>query len=177
MTRRQRGDRPLVHHLVRELAVVRRPGPLLALWRWRWEAGLAAGLVTLVRLSTTGVLLVSAGVLAALYIAVPTVKRFAASRFWCVTTQHRLRVGMREADVRSWSGRMPAILWTSARGQSQLILVTCPAGVDVHRIGAARGELAAACWATEVVVERHPRYANIVALLVIRCPSREVDEP
>jgi hypothetical protein len=45
--------------------------------------------------------------------------------------------------------------------------------VDVHRIAAARDELAAACWASEVLVERHPRYANIVALLVVRRPSTE----
>ena len=171
--RRRRRNRWLMDQLVRELAVDRRPGPLLAIWRWRWEAGLAAALVTAARLVNLGVLLLSAGIFAALYAVIPALRRFTASRFWCVMTQHRLRAGMREADVRSWSGRMPAILWTAARGQSQRILVTCPAGVDVRQIDAVRGVLAAACWATEVVVEQHPRYANVVTLTVIRRASTD----
>jgi hypothetical protein len=166
-------ERFLVDRLVRELTVGRHPGLLLVLWRWRWELALllAAGAVAWWT-SPVHLVLGLAG-LAALYSAVPAVRCFLDGRFWSVVTQHRLRVGFRESDLRSWSGRRPAILWASAQPHGQRVVISCPAGVDVARIQAVRSELATACWAADVRVARHPKHANLVVVLVVRTPPPE----
>jgi hypothetical protein len=172
VTRRGRGSRSLADQLVRELGAGRRPGPFLILWRWRWELGLLAALAWLAHSVSASVLLAVAGAGVGIGTLVPPARRLARDRFWCVVTQHRLRAGLREADVRSWSGRMPAIVWTSARPQGEQVLLACPAGVDAARIAAAGGELAAACWAVDVTVAPHPRHANLTAVDVVRRSPR-----
>ena len=168
MSRRARGNRALADQLVRELSEGPRPGPFLLLWRWRWEVALLAATAAVSRWAQPDVLLASVGVAVAFCAAVPPVRHLVRARFWCVATQHRLRAGLRESDVRSWSGRMPAIVWTSARRHGEAVLLACPAGVDVARIAAARGELAAACWAVDATVRPHPRYANLAVVEVVR---------
>ena len=71
---------------------------------------------------------------------------------------------------------MPAIVWTSARPDGEQVLLACPAGVDVARIAAARGELAAACWAVDIDVRLHHRYANLAVVEVVR-RGRRRDQP
>ena len=168
MTRRGRGNRALADQLVRELGAGRRPGPLLLLWRWRWEVAVLAAAVAVSRWVQPEVLLASVGVAVAFCAAFPPVRRLVRARFWCIATQHRLRAGLREADVRSWGGRMPAIVWTSARRHGEAVLLACPAGVDVACIAASRGELAAACWAVDATVRPHPQYANLAVVEVVR---------
>jgi hypothetical protein len=63
---------------------------------------------------------------------------------------------------------MPAIVWTLARRDGEQVLLACPAGVDMARIAAARGELAAACWAVDLTVRPHHRYANLTVVDVVR---------
>ena len=167
MSRRAWGNRPVVDQLVRELGP-RRPGPFLLLWRWRWELGLVAAAVTLGQVVRPELLLPVAGVVVALCSAVPPLRHLVRDRFWCVATQHRLRAGFRESDVRSWSGRMPAVVWTSARPYGERVLLACPAGVDAVRIATVDGELAAACWAVDVVVRPHPTHTNLVTVDVVR---------
>jgi len=174
MTRRARGKRPLADQIVRELGSGRRPGLFLVLWRWRWELTLATAAALLVLALPLDVLLPIVGPATVACASVPALRRLLGDRFWCVATQHRLRVGLRESDVRSWSGRMPAIVWTSARGDGEQVLLACPAGVDVARIAAARSELAAACWAVDLTVRPHHRYTNLVVVDVVRHgPRRE----
>ncbi len=84
-----------------------------------------------------------------------------------MATQHRLRTGLYEADMRAWS-RAPAIACTSARPCGERVLLIPPAGLDAARVAAARGELAAACWAGDLVVTPHDRYAHLVVDRVIR---------
>ena len=169
----RRGGRPVVDELVRELGAGRRPGPLVILWRGRWEAALVAGSAALAHAMRPEVLLPAVAVAAALVLSVPPLRRVARSRFWCVAVQHRLRAGLHESDVRSWSGRAPAIVWTSGRRYGERVWLACPAGVDAARIAAARGELAAACWAGDVVVHGHDRYANLAVVDVVRHFRRE----
>lgn len=168
MSRRERGNRALADQLVRELGAGRRPGPFLLLWRWRWELILVAATAALAWWARPEVLMPVVGVAVATCSAVPVLRRLVQARFWCIATQHRLRAGLRESDVRSWSGRMPAIVWTSARDDGEAVLLACPAGVDVARIEAARGELAAACWAVDVTVSPHATYANLAVVEVVR---------
>lgn len=174
MTRRGRGSRSLADQLVRELGAGRRPGPLLVLWRWRWEVIVVAAIAGLAYAVPLQVLLPVVTVAVGVCAVVPVLRRLLRDRFWCVATQHRLRAGLRESDVRSWSGRMPAIVWTSAWDDGERLLLACPAGVDVARIAGARGELAAACWALDVMVSPHHRYSNLVVVDVVRRnPRRE----
>jgi hypothetical protein len=174
VTRREHGNRPLADQLVRELGRSRRPGPLLVLWRWRWELAIVAAVVTLAYVVRPEVLFPAAAVALALTAAVPALRHLARDRFWCIATQHRLRAGLRESDVRSWSGRMPGVVWTSARPHGERVVLACPAGVDVARVAAARGELASACWAVEVLVNPHQKYANLAVVEVVRRgPRRE----
>jgi hypothetical protein len=63
-------------------------------------------------------------------------------------------------------GRLPAILWTTPRDRRIRVLLACPAGVGVERIRAQRDLLAAACFATDVDVTRHRRFAHLVELTV-----------
>jgi hypothetical protein len=168
VSRRERGNRSLADQLVRELSSGRRPGPFLVLWRWRWELGLVATAVALVWYAPPEMLLPAIAVAVAVCAAVPPLRRLARARFWCIVTQHRLRAGLRESDVRSWSGRMPAIVWTSGRHHGEAVLLACPAGVDAARIAAARGELAAACWAVDVAVSPHPTHTNLAVVEVVR---------
>jgi hypothetical protein len=168
VSRRERGNRSLADQLVREGRTGRRSGAFLVLWRWRWELALVCAVAVLGHLVTPEVLLPVAGVRIALCAAVPVLRRLVRDRFWCVATQHRLRTGLHESDVRSWSGRMPAIVWTSAISDGEWLLLACPAGVDIARIAAARGELASACWAVAVDVHTHHRYANLAVVEVVR---------
>ena len=141
MSRRERGDRSLADQLVREGRTGRRPDPFLILWRWRWELAVVAAVVALAHVVAPGVLLPVAGVVVALCAVVPVLRKPAGDRFWCIATQHRLRAGLHESDVRSWSGRAPAIVWTSA---------------------------VAACWAGDVTGAPHHRYANLAVVEVVR---------
>lgn len=168
MTRRERGARSVADQLVRELGARRRPGPVLLLWRYRWEVGLVAAAVTLSHSVQPDVLFPVVGVVVALLAGVPALRRRARDRLWCVATQHRLRTGLHEADVRSWSGQAPAIVWTSSRPYGERVLLALPPGVDVARVAAARGELSTACWAAGVVVRPHDRHVNLVVVEVVR---------
>jgi hypothetical protein len=163
----------LADDLVRELGRGRRSGPFLLLWRWRWELGLVGATAWLARAVPPHVLLPAFAVVVASCLGIPVLRQLARDRFWCVATQHRLRVGLRESVVRSWSGRMPAIVWTSATDDGERLLLACPAGVDVARVADARGELAAACWASDVTANVHPRYANLVVVDVVRRGPRK----
>jgi hypothetical protein len=44
--------------------------------------------------------------------------------------------------------------------------------VDVRAFEATRSQLAASCWAVEIVPRRHPRWAHVVALSVITNQER-----
>jgi hypothetical protein len=149
----------------------RRRNPLLIPWRWRRElfvagsavwavwslaqmlgAGAAVGVVALVVLGLLGM---------------PPSRRFVRGRVQVARIEHRLRSGMVQAQVLSWSGWLPAILWSARRPRGVRVTLWCPAGVDVHTFEVTRTLLAAACWAADVEVSRHPHWAQLVVLLVV----------
>ena len=148
----------------------RRFNPLPIPWRWRYEAlaciGLAIGIHGLA--GATGVFpalgVVAAGT--AVSIGWPPARRFLSERIRCVVVAHRLRVGMVEASILSWRGRLPMILRVSPTPRGVRVVLWCPAGVDVAAFHAGTGMLAAACWASEVYVDRHRRWAQLVVVIV-----------
>ena len=157
--------------IARQFRRRRRFNPLLIPWRWRWEGALGTGLTLgsaelaeAVHPAAPVSLLATA---ALAHLGSAPVRRFTSQQFWRIVIQHRLRVGFVQAGVYNWSGRIPAILWTSARPKGVRVYLWCPAGVDVNMLKRARSVLAAACWAADVRVWRHRRHANMVVLFVV----------
>lgn len=153
----------------------RRANPLLAAYRWRYELATLALLVAGVQLGRethwllpVGIVLVPVLVAAAW----PPFRAALRSRYWSIVIQHRLRTAFREAGVTTWAGRVPAILWATPRPAGVRVLVSCPGGVSVQDLEALRPVMAAACFAVDVFVERHPRYANLVTLFVVTSTVR-----
>lgn len=165
--------RALEQALVRGGLPRRRSNPLLWLYRWRYELGLLALLGGLVAVGVTvhwsvPVLVAAAVGVGALF---PAVRAAARVRAHAVVIQHRLRTAFHEAGLRTWGGRLPAILWTVPRSAGVRVYVSCPAGFDVSDLQELCPVLAAACFAAEVRVRPHPRFANLAELLVISGPA------
>jgi hypothetical protein len=143
-------------------------------WRYRYELLVAAVLLlcahAVAQLANPAWLILPLG-LAVTSACIPQVRQALMDRFWCVLLPHRMRVGMVESGVLSWSGYLPGVLWTAARPHGVEIWVWCPAGVDVRAFEATRSQLAASCWAVDVEPRRHPRWSHIVRLLVIIRPE------
>jgi len=149
----------------------RRRNPLLALWRWRRELLLTGaagwGLSSLTQ-ATSAPVAAAVGVLVVAGLSsFARTRQFVRDRVQVARTEHRLRSGMVQAQVLSWSGWLPAIMWSSRRPRGVRIMLWCPAGVDVHSFEAARTLLTAACWASDVEVTRHPHWAQLVVLVVV----------
>ena len=148
----------------------RRFNPLPIPWRWRYEllvgVGVTAGLRGLAEAVGPAATVCVAVVAVVGCVAWRPARRFFAARIRCVVVQHRLRVGMIEAAILSWRGRLPMILRTTPTPRGVRVVVWCPAGVDVAAFHAGRGLLAAACWASEVYVDRHRRWAQLVVVIV-----------
>lgn len=168
-----------ISELARQLTHVRRPNPVLWLYHWRYELIvlplLAYGLVELVR----GLGLVwSLIALAATFTWVfywRSARRNLRGRFRAILVQHRLRAAFAQARICTLSGRPPTILWTRPRGDDILVSLFVPAGVGFDHIHPQRELLAAACFATEVYVDRHPQYANLITLSI--CTPRAERAP
>jgi hypothetical protein len=158
----------------------RRPNPLLGAYRWRYELGAAALIVVLVlglvRLAEAtrwpvglvfGATLVVISILVVVAAVHPGLRELLRRRFWTVIIQHRLRTAFHETGLTTWTGRLPAIMWASPQPDGVRVLVWCRAGVEVADFIEVRAALAAACYAADVRVERHARYANLVELIVV----------
>lgn len=168
-----------IAELAREAARPRRRNALLAPYRWRYE--LAA--LVLVPLALTS-LVTAAGVwwtlaavvgLGALGWHLPGARPALALRAWTIVVQHRLRTGFARARVCTVDGRLPAILWTAPRDGGVRVLVACPAGVGPDRIHERRALLAAACFADEVEVARHPRLSGLAVVFLRPRPKHDTD--
>jgi hypothetical protein len=168
VSRRQGRDQ--LAELALELTRPRRANPVLALYRWRYEVTAAVALpLALVELGDAigpGWLVVLLAGLVSTVWYWPAAHRFTRARVQSIVVQHRLRTAFARARVCTLDGKLPAILWTTPRDRRIRVVLACPAGVGVDRIRAQRRLLAAACFATDVDVARHPRFAHLVELTV-----------
>lgn len=156
--------------LSRELTRPKRANPLLLAYLWRYEiAALVVvpwGLISLDHSIGAAWSLVTVVIaLGALYYW-PAARRFCWGRLRAVVVQHRLRTAFAAARVCSVDGRRPAVLWTRPRGRVVEVWLFCPAGVDVELVRDRRLALAAACFAKDAHVRRHPKYAHLVTLTI-----------
>jgi hypothetical protein len=170
----RRMARALEQALIRGQLPRRRLNPLLWLYRWRYEWGLVVLLGGLVALGvavhwSVSALIVAAGI--AVVGLSPSVRRLLQTRAHSVVIQHRLRTAFHELGLRTWRGRLPAILWAASKPTGVRVLVSCPAGIEVGDLQELRASLAAACFAAEVTVEQHPRFSNLVTLFVVTSPT------
>jgi hypothetical protein len=130
--------------------------------------GLAAGWIALGPVAGA---VIAAGLAAALIVMAacwPQGRRFLVARAWCIVTPHRVRVGCAQAWIHSRSGKIPAVLLTGRLSFGERVYLWCRAGTSADDLSSARKLLAAACWADDIRVTRHPRYAHLVTLDVIR---------
>jgi hypothetical protein len=162
--RRQMAD------LARDLGRPRRSNPVSTLYRWRYEVAAAAivptSLVMLDRAVGLAWSLLVLFCLASTVLNWPAARRFVRVRLRGVLVQHRLRTAFARARICTLDGRGPTILWVSPRQRQVLVLLACPAGLDTDLVQESREMLAAACFATEVRVTRHPRFAHLLVLSV-----------
>ena len=148
----------------------RRANPLLALYRWRYELGLLAMVVALVQLGRAVHPALPVAIVlcvVAVITAWPPVRRAVGDRMRSVVVQHRLRSAFHEVALTTWAGRVPAILWSAPCPEGLRVHVLCPAGIAAGDLHEVREQLAAACFAADVRVERDPRHATVVVLVVV----------
>jgi hypothetical protein len=156
------------------VGTVTRPNPVVILWRWRYEACLAAGLpaciVAAVNAAGTARAVVVITVLAGGSAAWPRSWRYLAACAWCVITAHRVRTGCAQGWIYSRSGKIPVVLRTTRQPFGERVMVWCRAGTSVGDFVQARELLTAACWAQDIYIYYDPRHTQIVTLDVIRVP-------
>jgi hypothetical protein len=153
------------------MGTVARANALVAVWRWRHELAVAAGLAALwVKLGPTAAATLTAGLAAVLALTAGTARgrRFLVARWWCIVTPHRVRTGCVQAWIHSRHGKIPIVLLTRHQPFGERVYLWCRAGTSAEDFRSARTALAAACWAKDVQVRRNTRYAHVVALDVIR---------
>ena len=153
------------------IGTVARANALAAAWRWRYELAAAAGLATMwAILGTTVAAALAAGLATVLTLAACTARgrRFLLARWWCIVTPHRVRTGCAQTWIHSRYGKIPIVLLTRRQPSGERVYLWCRAGTSAADFRSARKAFAAACWAKDVQVHRHARYAHMVALDIIR---------
>ncbi len=161
------------------LITPKRPNLALIALRWRNELVLAVAALSGIGAAVAWAglertLLCTVGLGAAIGGACtrPEVRRLVVARFWLFATPHRVRTCFALAWIYNGRGQIPAVLRATAIPQGECVLVWLRAGISFADIESATGLLAAACFATEVIAIRDPRYGHRVYLDVIRWPER-----
>jgi hypothetical protein len=176
---RPRNTRQALAALQYALGTVARPNPLVLAWWWRYELGLGIGLpvLLLVLVGVRGMLvtLVTLAVLTGVSVIWAPSQRYLADRAWCVITPHRVRVGCAQGWIHSRRGKIPTVLLTTRQPFGERVHLWCRAGTSIEDFASALPLLVAACWASGIQVTGNQRYAQMIALDVIRrSPDNQV---
>jgi hypothetical protein len=142
------------------------------LWRFRTEAltvitTIGGGWLLARSITLAGVLAITIPLLTATLIALAP-RRFLTRRILCVMTRHRLQRVCFETRMHTRSGRLPLVLRIHPTEVGEQALIWCRAGICFEDFEAHTGEIAAACYAREVRVERSRRWAQLVTVHVVR---------
>jgi hypothetical protein len=176
---RQRSTRQAQAGLYYVAGTVSRANPIVAAYRWRYELAGPALLVAVwmaLGWEWAAAAAILAAWLAGMAACSPRGRRLLAERAWCIITPHRVRAGCAQAWIHSRNGKIPAVLLTTQQPFGERVYLWCRAGTTAGDFIAERELLAAACWAKEIRAARHPRYAHLVALDVIRRPLPDAPE-
>ena len=98
----------------------------------------------------------------------PWTRRALIRRAWCVVSRHRIQRVCYETRMHTRSGRLPLILRIHPTEVGEQALIWCRAGICFEDFEAHTGEIAAACYAREVRVERSKRRAQFVQVNIVR---------
>jgi hypothetical protein len=169
---RPRSTRQALAGLHYALGSVAPPNPLVLAWRWRYELILGVGLpVTLFLLGGLPVMLGTLTVIAVLTSAALSwapARRCLIARVWCVITPHRIRKGCAQAWIHSREGKIPIVLFTTPQPFGERVHLWCRAGTSAADFISAQPLLTSACWARDIRVYTSERFAQLIALDVIR---------
>ncbi|MEU7739407.1 hypothetical protein [Nonomuraea sp. NPDC049158] len=163
-------NRRFLDELNRATTPISRPNPLVVLWRWRYEVATVICLPLLAYLIVTsfGPISLAAMAVPAVIVLWPPARSGAWGRIRCVVTAHRIRVGLVEAYVVNRRGKIPVIVWCAPAPFGERVWLWCRAGTTPSVVEQGREVIAAACWATEVVVRPRAGSPHWVLLEVIR---------
>ncbi|MEV6153807.1 hypothetical protein AB0L53_26025 [Nonomuraea sp. NPDC052129] len=163
-------NRRFLDELNRATTPISRPNPLVVLWRWRYEVATVICLPLLAYLivASFGPISLAAMAVPAVIVLWPPARSGAWGRIRCVVTAHRIRVGLVEAYVVNRRGKIPVIVWCAPAPFGERAWLWCRAGTTPSTLEQGREVIAAACWATEVVVRPGAGSPHWVLLEVIR---------
>lgn len=179
---RPRSTRQALTGLHYALSGTARPNPLVFAWRWRYELvigiGLPVGLIALFGIPVTVAMLCAMALLGGMAMAWTPARRHLIAWAWCVITPHRVRSGCVQAWIHSRRGKIPIVLFITRQPFGEWVHLWCRAGTSAIDFMSARRLLTAACWACDVRVNRNPRFAQLIALDIIRrVPPARPSEP
>jgi len=143
-----------------------------AIWRCRTElSALLAGTTGIWELAkavtlTWAVIIVA--MLALAVMAVPPIRRLIIRRAWCVLSRHRIQRACFETRMHTRSGRLPLVLRITPTEVGERALIWCRAGICAADFEAHAPEIAAACYARQVRIEGHSRWAQLVQVDIVR---------
>jgi hypothetical protein len=142
------------------------------IWRFRTEiSALLAGTTGIWELAKAVTLtwaMIISTTLALAVMAVPPTRRFAVRRVWCILSRHRIQRACYETRMHTRSGRLPLVLRITPTEVGERALIWCRAGICAADFEAHAPEIAAACYARQVRIEGHQRWAQLVQLNVVR---------
>src|SRR5689334_6348477 len=142
------------------------------LWRFRTEAMVlvtgTAGMWELAKAVTTAWLTVILIMTGTAITVVPQARRFITRRAWCVLSRHRIQKVCFETRMHTRTGRLPLVLRIHPTKVGERALIWCRAGICAADFEAHTPEIAAACYARQVRIEGHQRWAQLVQLNVVR---------
>jgi hypothetical protein len=143
-----------------------------SIWRFRTElsALLAAmgGIWELAKAVTVTWAAIIIAALALVVITVSPIRRLAVRRAWCVLSRHRIQRACFETRMHTRSGRLPLILRITPTEVGERALIWCRAGICAEDFEAHAPEIAAACYARQVRIEGHRRWAQLVQVDIVR---------
>jgi hypothetical protein len=143
-----------------------------SLWRFRTELAAllaaTAGLWELVKAVTLAWAMIIIATLALAVVTVSPIRRLAVRRAWCVLSRHRIQRVCFETRVHTRSGRLPLVLRITPTEVGERALIWCRAGICAEDFEAHAPEIAAACYARQVRIEGHRRWAQLVQVDIVR---------
>ncbi len=143
-----------------------------AIWRFRTElsalAAATGGMWELAKTVTLAWAMVIAAALALAVMILPPSRRLVTRRAWCVLSRHRIQRVCFETRMHTRSGRLPLVLRITPTEVGERALIWCRAGICAEDFEAHAPEIAAACYARQVRIEGHRRWAQLVWLDVVR---------
>ena len=142
------------------------------LFRFRTELATLTAVITggweLARAVTLTWTIVILTVTAAVLAVLPWTRRFIIERAWCVLSRHRIQRVCFETRMHTRSGRLPLVLRVYPTQVGERALIWCRAGICAADFEAHAPEIAAACYARQVRIEGHRRWAQLVRVDIVR---------